>query len=325
MLLENKKKFATDLLNIEFDEVGNYLLPLPFEKVTVVSDLLRKNNISINSEKELLDLFAALDPKNLDVPESQKGPLFELINWIKKKSLEIYRSMKNEDSDLNVTSQNISSGENLSEVPVDVIAHLTKRNKTMIANNNWLNDTDLQALITRSGLKLREINGVKFIFVPELWREIASSTKAGTTYADMDSGTSRKKVRSIKNLKKSKKWRDFVDTIPWAEMMTNDEFFGLCNVITKRMGITQHFDKAYLDWVFSDHENSNNSNLPLTHEAGRVLRGLSVLLWDRYVHPLDVKWSVVRSAGCTHRFACLFNDEDDYYRIVSPPLKIRSS
>ncbi len=44
--------------------------------------------------------------------------------------------MKNEDSDLNVTSQNISSGENLSEVPVDVIAHLTKRNKTMIANNN---------------------------------------------------------------------------------------------------------------------------------------------------------------------------------------------
>ncbi len=80
MLLENKKKFATDLLNIEFDEVGNYLLPLPFEKVTVVSDLLRKNNISINSEKELLDLFAALDPRNLDVPESQKGPLFELIN-----------------------------------------------------------------------------------------------------------------------------------------------------------------------------------------------------------------------------------------------------
>lgn len=210
----------------------------------------------------------------------------------------------------------IESKENVSWATPEMQLFMDENHKRMKNNNekNILPDADREAL-KKMNPSSREQNWEKIISIN--WSEYVSTKSADLRYSDMDKDDK----RDIANLKTSTKFTDFQKKIDWIEWMSTDEHYDLMNTLGKQMGITQQITQEYINSVFDKHP---NSNLPLDHDLGRILRALYVITGDRFVLPIVVNGKVVRSVSCSDDSAWIYDDNDDG-NSVRPLSKIAGS
>ena len=181
---------------------------------------------------------------------------------------------------------------------VENIAWASEKMKTMLQSQydkmhstNKPYEGDMEKIQAWKDLDYREEAGVKIISLPWFW-EFSSTTKSGTEYRDMDkNGT-----RSISNLKDSKKFKAFADTINWCEMMELSDTYKLMNMVGQQLGITDTIDEHYINAQFDKY---SNINLPQENSLWRILRALYMMTGDWFVIPISVKGNMVRSIVCS--------------------------
>lgn len=195
---------------------------------------------------------------------------------------------------------------------VENIAWASEKMKTMLQSQydkmhstNKPYEGDMKKIQAWKDLDYREEAGVKIISLPWFW-EFSSTTKSGTEYRDMDkNGT-----RSISNLKDSKKFKAFADTINWCEMMELSDTYKLMNMVGQQLGITDTIDEHYINAQFDKY---SNINLPQENSLWRILRALYMMTGDWFVIPISVKGNMVRSIGCSSNNAWIFDIISDFY------------
>ena len=222
----------------------------------------------------------------------ERKKLLDQVSWISK-SKETLSSWASEDMKANM-----------------------KKMQEWMRKENRLSDADREALEWLP-LSMRQEAGVDIIKL-DGFAEFSSTTKAKTNYSDMDKDG----VRSIDHLKDSPKFRAFVDTIAWCDMMSLDRTYQLMNIVAKQLGITDTIDQNYLNTVY---EKYWNSNLPLNNDLWRILRALYVISGDQFVIPILVNGKVVRSVFGIYDGAWIVDNDDGYDYFVRPFSEIASS